>query len=79
MTKRDFEAAKARQRGREAARDDPEFALLRSASSHVERGKLRLVICPGSGRERYVEIAPTETRKRARYSLRRVGRSVIGW
>jgi hypothetical protein len=66
MSKINHEAAKARDRGRNAARDDPDFALMRSAGSRVGRGKLRLVICPGCGRERYVEIAPTETRRRAK-------------
>jgi hypothetical protein len=66
MTKRNFEQARSCQRGRDAACDDSDAALLRSTGSHIERGKLRLVICPGCGRERYVEIAPTETRKRAR-------------
>jgi hypothetical protein len=67
MTKRNFEQARSRQRGRDAARDDPEFALHRIAiGTRVERGKLRKITCRGCGRERYVVISPTETRRRAR-------------
>jgi hypothetical protein len=65
MTKRNFEQSRARQRGRDAARDDPEFALMRSAGSHVERGKLRRVACT-CGRVRYVLITESETRRRAK-------------
>jgi hypothetical protein len=66
ISKINHEHARARQRGREAARDDPEFALHRLAGgSRVERSKFRLVICPGCWRERYLVIAPTE-RRRAR-------------
>ena len=67
MSKINHEHARARQRGREAARDDPEFVLRRIGNgTRVERGKLRKITCRGCGRERYVVISPTETRRRAR-------------
>ena len=67
MTKRDFEAAKARQRGREAARDTGDAALQRLASgARTDPGKLHQVVCPGCGRDRHIVISATETRRRAR-------------
>jgi hypothetical protein len=67
MTKRDFEQAKARQHGKNAARDDSEVALQRLASGgRTEPGKLRKVICSGCGRVRYLAISAMETRRRAR-------------
>jgi hypothetical protein len=66
MSKINHEHARARQRGREAARDDPEFALHRLAGgSRVERGKLHRVACT-CGRVRYVLITESETRRRAK-------------
>jgi hypothetical protein len=67
MSKIDHEKAKARDRGREATRDDSEVALQRLAGGpRTEPGKLRLVVCSGCGRERYLVISATETRRRAR-------------
>jgi hypothetical protein len=67
MTKRNFEQARSRQRGRDATRDTGDAALQRLASgARTDPGKLRLVVCPGCGRERYIEIAPLEARRKAR-------------
>jgi hypothetical protein len=66
MSKIDHEKRRARQRGRDAARDDPEVALLRIANGpRTELGKLRKVICanPDCKHSAYIVVRPGETRR----------------